>query len=129
MQRLKTLAPSFLRVSMGLVVLWFGMSQLLDAQAWIGFLPDFTASLPISQINLVYFNGAFEVIFSLLLILGFYTRWVALILALHLFDIAYIVGYDAIGVRDFGLALSTLTVFMQGEDALSLDARFKNRPL
>ncbi len=114
---------------MGLVVLWFGMSQLLDAQAWVGFLPDFTASLPISQINLVYFNGAFEVIFSLLLILGFYTRWVALILALHLFDIAYIVGYDAIGVRDFGLALSTLTVFMQGEDALSLDTRFKNRPL
>ena len=32
----------------------------------------------------------------------------------------YIVGYGEIGVRDFGLAMATLVVFMNGSDFLSV---------
>jgi len=112
---------------MSLVVLWFGISQVTDAPSWLAFLPDWTASLPVSQTSIIYFNGTFEIVFGALLLFGFYTRFVALVLALHLFDIAYTVGYDAIGVRDFGLALSTLVVFMQGSDPFSIDERFRNK--
>ena len=55
-------------------------------------------------------------IFGLLLLFGWQTRIVALLLALHLFDIMWTVGYGEIGVRDFGLAMGTLVVFMNGPD-------------
>ena len=117
-------APAFLRIGMSLVILWFGVEQLIDVTSWIGYLPEWTATLPISQSTLVYLNGSFEIIFGVFMLLGFYTRISALLLALHLFDIAYIVGYDAIGVRDFGLALSLFAIFLQGSDALCIDRSF-----
>ena len=121
MEKLKIFAPTFLRISMSLVILWFGVQQVIDASSWLAYLPAWTTSLPISQLTIVYLNGTFEIIFGTFLLLGFYTRIVALVLALHLFDIAYTVGYDAIGIRDLGLALSTLAVFFYGSDAFSFD--------
>jgi uncharacterized membrane protein YphA (DoxX/SURF4 family) len=121
MNKLKTLAPTFLRISMSLVILWFGVQQIIDPTSWLGFLPAWTASLPISQIHFIYFNGTFEIIFGIFLLIGFYTRIVALVLALHLLDIAYTVGYNAIGIRDLGLALSTMTIFLYGADGLTFD--------
>ena len=35
----------------------------------------------------------------------------------------YIVGYGEIGVRDFGLALATLVVFMNGPDILCVQPK------
>jgi uncharacterized membrane protein YphA (DoxX/SURF4 family) len=121
MEKLKTFAPIFLRISMSLVILWFGVEQIIDAPSWLGFLPSWTTALPLSQITLVHVNGIFEIVFGTFLLLGFYTRIVALLLALHLFDIAYIVGYDAIGIRDLGLALSTTAIFLYGADTFSFD--------
>jgi len=106
---------------MSLVILWFGVEQIIDPNSWIGFLPSWTTSLPISQIHFIYFNGAFEVVFGTFLLIGFYTRIVAIVLALHLLDIAYTVGYNAIGIRDLGLALSTAAIFLYGADAFSFD--------
>jgi uncharacterized membrane protein YphA (DoxX/SURF4 family) len=121
MEKLKIFAPTFLRISMGLVIVWFGIQQVTDPSSWLAYLPPWTTALPISQMTIVYLNGTFEVIFGVFLILGFYTRIVALILALHLLDIAYTVGYGAIGVRDFGLAMSTGAIFLYGADAFSFD--------
>jgi hypothetical protein len=36
-------------------------------------------------------------------------------------DITYVVGFDAVGVRDFGLAIATVAIFMFGVDRFSLD--------
>ncbi|MEI6478815.1 MAG: DoxX family protein, partial [bacterium] len=107
-----------------IIILWFGYQQIVDANSWLGFLPPWTTSLPISQIDLIYLNGTFEIVFGIFLLLGFYTRFAAVMLALHLFDITYTVGYDAIGVRDMGLAMSTLVVFFYGADSLSVDKIF-----
>ena len=38
----------------------------------------------------------------------------------------YVVGYGEIGVRDFGLALATLVVSMNGPDAFSLQSSKNN---
>ncbi|MDD5318322.1 MAG: DoxX family membrane protein [Candidatus Pacebacteria bacterium] len=121
---MKSFSHILLRISMSLVFLWFGFQQLASPTDWIGFLPTWTVSLPISQIGFVYLNGWFEVVAGLFLLAGFYTRAAALLLGLHLLGIAYTIGYGAIAVRDVGLALATLSVFLYGRDKWSLDKKF-----
>ena len=118
-------APVFVRIAISLVVIWFGTNQLLNPEQWISLLPEWTTLLPVSQVGLIYFNGWFELIFGLALLVGFYTRLSAFLIAMHLLDITFIVGYSAIGVRDFGLAISALSVFLSGPDIWSIDKVFE----
>lgn len=113
-------APVFLRYGMALVILWFGLQQLTHVADWTAYVPDSIVSMShMSATTLVYVNGIFEIIFGILLAIGFQVRIAALLLSLHLFDIMFTVGYGEIGVRDFGLAVATLVVFMNGPDILS----------
>jgi uncharacterized membrane protein YphA (DoxX/SURF4 family) len=109
-----------LRISVSLVFLWFGISQLTSPSDWTVFLPSWTSSLLISQNVIIYFNGTFEVILGLALILGIWTRLIALVLSLHLFSITLALGYGPLAVRDFGLALATFSIFLNGADWLCL---------
>ena len=118
--RLEQYAPSVLRYGMSAVILWFSLQQFMHPDAWTAYVPDSAVALShLSAMTLVYFNATFELVFGLLLVFGYQVRIVALLLALHLFDIMYVVGYGEIGVRDFGLALATLVVSMNGPDILS----------
>lgn len=125
--KLAVYAPAVVRIGVSLVFLWFGSSQLGDVQAWMAWLPAWTASLPIGGETLVRLNGSFEVLFGILLLFGFYVRPVALLLALHMFQIAFMVGWGEIGVRDFGLAMATASVFLRGADSFTLDAFLADR--
>jgi uncharacterized membrane protein YphA (DoxX/SURF4 family) len=109
---------------MSIIVLWFGIQQLMNPAQWTIFLPSWAGSLPISAVTFVLLNGWVECTFGLLLIAGFYTRIIALLLALHLYGIAFTLGYNAIGVRDFGLSTALLSVFFYGPDTWSLDRKF-----
>jgi uncharacterized membrane protein YphA (DoxX/SURF4 family) len=120
-------APIVLRIGMALVVLWFGVQQLLDPSIWTGYLPTWTSSLPIGAVTFVLLNGWFECTFGLLLIAGFYTRFVALLLSLHLYGIAATLGLGELGVRDFGLATGLLSVFFYGQDVWSVDTFFSKK--
>ncbi len=122
MKYLKTYAPVVLRTGMALVVLWFAIEQFMNTALWTSYIPESIVSLSrLSATTLVYLNASFEAIFGVLLLLGWKTRWVALLLALHLFHITWVVGYGEIGVRDFGLAMATLSIFMNGSDLLCID--------
>lgn len=122
LERLNPLAPAVLRVGLALVFLWFGSQQLLETERWTGFVPEAIVAMSgLSAELLVRANGVFEIIFGSLLLLGFQTRIVALLLALHMFQITGTVGYSAIGVRDFGLSVATLAIFLQGADEYGLD--------
>lgn len=110
-----------------MVIIWFGFAQFSDASSWVGYLPEWTSSLPISATTFIYLNAWFEMTFGLLLLTGFYTRIVALLLALHLLEITYTVGYGAIGIRDFGLSVALLSIAMYGPSIFSLDRFFKSR--
>ena len=114
-----------LRLGLSLVFLWFGFSQLFNPDNFIGYVPQFAYALPMSSLTIVFLNGLYEVVFGTLLLLGFFTRVSALLLALKLFVIILSNGYNDISVRDFGLALATLSVYFHGHDSLSLDNKTK----
>jgi len=63
--------------------------------------------------------------FGVLLLLGIYTRIVSFFLAIHLFVISFSLGFNDLGVRDFGLAIATLVVFFNGVDDFCLDKKFR----
>ncbi len=123
-EKLKGYAPLAIRIGLGLVMLWFGSQQLMDAKDWVGYLPSWMGAFSVSSVTIVHLNGWFEVAFGSLLILGFYARFVALLLALHLFGITMTVGYNEIGVRDFGLSFALLSAAFSGAGKLSLDSYF-----
>ena len=123
---MKKFAPTVLRVGVSLVVIWFGIQQILHPEMWTKMLPSWTSIFGVSSINLININGIFEIVFGLALFFGVYTKIVSIIVTLHLLHITFVVGYGAIGVRDFGLTLSALSVFLNGEDDYSLSKFWKN---
>ncbi len=108
-----------LRIGLALVFFWFAVSQLRDPAMWTGFLPRFVDSLPVSPENFVRMNAVFEIVCASLLVIGVWVRGAALLLALHLFGIAFTIGMSATGVRDFGLAVASLALFFGGAGSLS----------
>ena len=118
MKNISSYAPIVLRLGLTAVVLWFGTSQLINPNMWTGIVPQWATALSgMSAATIVHLNGWFEVITGLLLGVGIYTRWVALILAVHLLVIASGFGFNPIGVRDLGLTASMLALAMLGNDA------------
>ncbi len=121
---METYAASVLRYAMSAVILWFSIQQFLHNSTWTAYIPDSIVSMThLSASVLVFFNACFELVFGLALVFGWQTRIVALLLALHLFDIMWVVGYGEIGVRDFGLAFGTIVVFMNGSDILCISPK------
>ena len=123
--KLTRFSPVFLRYSMAFLFIWFGTNQLLHASLWVAWLPSWVSSLPIQATSFIYLNGVFETIFGILLALGLFTRLSALLLSLHLFGIAFTIGYNDIGVRDFCLALATMAVAFYGSDMWSYDKKLR----
>jgi len=126
-ENLEQAGPVILRLGLALVFLWFGFSQLMSPTQWTSFLPSFVSIVPISAVKFVLLNGWFEIVAAVLLILGAYTRLAALLLALHLFGITFTIGWNALGIRDFGLAVATLVIFLQGAGSFSIDNSQKNK--
>jgi uncharacterized membrane protein YphA (DoxX/SURF4 family) len=119
---IKIHGTTFLRIGISIVILWFGVQQFLHPEMWVGFIPDYIIKLsPVGATTLVHLNGALELVFGTSLLFGFFTRISALILALHLADITFTVGYNSIGIRDFGLTLATFAIFLNGSDSITLD--------
>ncbi len=131
MNKLKNLSPIILRIGLVLVFLWFGVNQIIDPVSYVDFLPDWLIKIsPVSATMIVYLNGAFEIVFGTALLFGFFTRFVACLLFLHMADIAFTVGLNDIGIRDFGLAVATLAIWINGADFLTLDSWIsKPKPL
>ena len=120
MKNSKSLAPTVLRVGISAVFIWFGVSQLLNQGAWVSFIPPWLVSVSgISTVKLVIINGFFETVAGALLALGILVRPVAILLFLHLVGIVFEVGLSAIGVRDIGLAVATLSIALYGNDLSS----------
>ncbi len=127
MEKYSKYGPTIVRVGIAFVVLWFGCTQVANPGPWLGVLPEWTKSLPVGQINLIYLNGLTEIFLGALLLVGFYTRFVALLIGLHILNIAFTLGFNAVGVRDFGLSLAALGIFFTGASHWSLDHLFEKR--
>ena len=59
-------------------------------------------------------------VFGLLLLLGLFVRPVAILLVLHLLGIIITLEYNSISVRDFGLMMATIAIFLHGPDCWCL---------
>jgi uncharacterized membrane protein YphA (DoxX/SURF4 family) len=131
-ERFSRYSPLVLRTGIAFVFLWFGFSQIKSPSQWTGFLPQFTNSLPLSQISLIYLNASFEIVLAFFLIAGLYTRLSSILLGLHLLSISYSLGYGPVAIRDFGLAISAFVVFLHGPDDFCIDSlnagRHENNP-
>ena len=114
-----------IRISMSLVFLWFGINQLINSEDFLGYLPDFLLVSTFSE-NFIIFNGIFELILSILLLIGLFTRFASFFLAIHLLGIIISLGYNDIAIRDLGLMLVTFSIFLRGSDNWSLDKWRKN---
>jgi uncharacterized membrane protein YphA (DoxX/SURF4 family) len=127
-QKLKVFSPVILRVGLAFVFIWFGVNQIMEPQSWIDFVPEYiTSFLHLDVTTVVYLNAAFEILCGSALLLGFSTRVVALLLALHMLDITFTVGLDdSIGVRDLGLSCAMIAIWLNGYDWLSLDRWIKS---
>lgn len=122
-----TFPLTVLRVGMSLVFIWFATQQFLHTQAWVSYIPQWVMDMSsLDAVTLVHINGAFEIVFGVALLLGICTRVTALLLALHMAEIAFTVGYTSIGVRDFGLTIATFAVFLYGADRYTLDGLISN---
>ncbi len=124
---LKKYAPLVLRIGLSLLFLWFGFSQITKPVDWIAWVPLWVPTflhMPVQVVVLL--NGGFEVIFGILLLLGLYVRWVALLLGLHIWVIAYEVGYNDIGVRDFCLGVCCIAQALFGDDTWTIRKMFSH---
>lgn len=121
-------APYLLRFALAGLFLWFGVSQVLDPSGWTAWLPEWTASLSLTPVQIVLINGWFEIVFGAALAVGFLVQWSALILAIHTLFIAYEVGYNDIGVRDLTIALCTLALAFLGDNKASSAAHATVKP-
>jgi uncharacterized membrane protein YphA (DoxX/SURF4 family) len=118
-------APT-LRIGIALIILWFGFSQIISPQYWYSFLPEWTANAAIEQSTFIYINGTFEIIFSLLLIMGLYTRAVSLLLSVHMLSIALSIPYGPTMIRDLGISIAVISVFLRGADEYTFDKKMIN---
>ncbi len=100
-----------LRLALAGVYLYFGFSQLFDGVNWVSLVPEWAVNLShLPPAMLVLGNGLLEVVLGILLAVGLFTRYVAVILSVHLLVIASEFGFTPLGVRDYGLALATLSL-------------------
>ncbi len=111
------LGKLILRVSLGLLLLWFGISQVSDAKSWLGWIsPAVERLIPFDLGTFILINGSFEILLGLTLVLGFFPKLASLIAFLHIFGIALSLGYNDVAIRDFALAFSALALFfLEGE--------------
>lgn len=117
------------RYGIGIVFFIFGIDQLVRPKAWITWTPEsiinFATNLGVNNINLIYFNWLFDLTIGFLLLVGLFVRVTALIGTLHIIGIIFSLGYNDISVRDFGLLLVLISVFLNGPDELCLDKKLR----
>ena len=140
---------SIVRIAMALVFLWFGISQIVSPDTFMGYLPSWALAAPTgggmmgsmntmmhSMVQLIpgkatgflAVNGIVEIILGTFLLLGYWRRTAAALLGLHLLAIAISLGYNDVAIRDVGLSLATFSAVFASDDPLTLKNLLKRQP-
>ncbi len=97
----------FLRLAIGLPLIWAGVSSIMSPTNWIGFVPDWIQTF-IPKESFMMLHGIGELGLGILLIAGTFP---VLLSALAFLDITAILvfnGVDDITFRDLGLSIVAL---------------------
>jgi len=126
----KDYAPAVLRWGLAIVLFLFAYNQLTNASQWARLIPEWTSFISSNPETIVYINAIAEIILGLLLLVGLWTRVVAIIIALQLAQITFFVvgGLSSPnGVRDFGLTVAAISIALNGKDKFCLDSKLSRR--
>lgn len=111
-----------LRIGLSGVFLWFGIDKFIHPDIWVNYIPGwFPMLIPVSAFILLM--GVVESLIGLFVLIGFYTRICASIAALMMIPIIISLGYNEIGVRDFGILMLAVGIAALGAGEFSLDAQ------
>lgn len=95
-------ASLLLRIGLAVEFLVFGYGKLADTASWIGFIPPWMSPLiPIAPEQFLHTIGVIEIVLGALLVLGLWTRVVAVLAVFHLLGVLVALGYNELAVRDF----------------------------
>ena len=119
--------PLFIiRVGLASVFLWFGIDKIVHPIFWSSFIPEWVVNvLPFSVFTINYILSGVEIVLGLLLLLGLFTRKVAVVTALFMAGIILSVGYNDIAVRDFAILTMAIALALAKEHELTLDNYFR----
>jgi uncharacterized membrane protein YphA (DoxX/SURF4 family) len=107
---------SILRISLGIVFIYFGWTSIVTPQMWAGFVPAWTHMF-LPALTLVQLHGISEVAFGLLLIMGIQTRVVAFFLFFDLLHILTLLDFGPVWMRDLGLTGAMLSLIFSKRDS------------
>ncbi len=116
-------APTGARVALGLVLLWFGVHELIQPSLWTGYVPLIPATSNLA-IGLVLLHGWMLSVLGVALVVGVAARAAAAVSALLLAEIVlsltFTGGVSDIVARDFGVLGLALAVFATAEQGWRL---------
>ena len=101
-----------LRFGLGLVLLYAALSIFSDAQAWVGFVPDWVTLFSTKE-NFLVVHAVFELTLGLALIMGWFLPMTSLVAFFDFASILIFYGIDIITFRDFGLTLAAFALFFR----------------
>ena len=116
-------SPTAARLALGLVLLWFGIHELLQPSLWTGHVPVIPQSSQVA-LGLVLFHGWLLSVLGIAIIFGVAPRFAAGISALMLLEIVLSLsvtgGISDIVARDLGVFGLAVAVFASDRQALML---------
>jgi len=113
-ETVRTWAPTAARVSLGLVLLWFGMHELFQPSQWTGYVPIISQTSHLA-LAMVLLHGWLLSVLGVALVLGVAARLAAGVSALLLLEIvlslSFTGGVSDIVARDLGVFGLAVAVF------------------
>lgn len=124
LEKKKDLVPFLLRIGLGIIFFWFGITKFTNIELWYSFIPPWLESLlPISVKMFLYIQGVIETLIGLFLIFGIFVRKSAFLAALILIVIIITVGFNDISLRDFGLLMIAISLMILGQGKYSISKK------
>ncbi len=116
-------APTAARVILGLVLLWFGVHELIQPSLWTGYVPVISQTSHLA-VGLVLIHGWVLTVLGVALVLGIMSRTAAAVSGLLLLEIvvslSFTGGLSDIVARDVGVFGLAAAVFSASEQRLAL---------
>lgn len=108
-------ARRVLIVSLTIVFLYFGIMKFVEPSSWVGFLPSWmNGFMGFDKYLWLSVLGVLEIFLGVALLISRarVQKIVAALVALHLLFVVIQVGWNDIGIRDIGLFLSSIALFL-----------------
>jgi len=101
---------SLIRIGLGAVFLYAGISALINPMAWVGFVPSWVSVITTPFVFLAG-HAVFQILIAIVLFSGVKLRVAASIAFIDILGILVFFGVDDVTFRDFGLLTAAAALF------------------